>query len=98
LIHSHQQAHVLRIQLTILSKPPLVLEHPDKNLVKELLQVIAEISDDEVENNDELNTLGYRLIDTSILSSTLSNIHRCEEGMEYILFYFLCIYIIKLGI
>jgi hypothetical protein len=74
------------------------LEHPDKNLVKELLQVIAEISDDEVENNDELNTLGYRLIDTSILSSTLSNIHRCEEGMEYILFYFLCIYIIKLGI
>lgn len=57
-----------------------------------------EISDDEVENNDELNTLGYRLIDTSILSSALSNIHRCEEGMEYILFYFICIYIIKLGI
>lgn len=56
-----------------------------------------EISDDEVGNNDELNTLGYRLIDTSILSSTLSDIHRCEEGMEYRLFYFLCIYIIKPG-
>lgn len=47
----------------------------------------TEFSSDENDDNCELNTIGYRLVDMSILSSTLSDIHKCEDGMGNILFY-----------
>jgi hypothetical protein len=43
-------------------------------------------NEDSDENDDdcEFNCLGYRLVDMSVLSSTLSDIHKCEEGIETI--------------